>query len=230
MAKILLVEDDLDFAQDLCDWLRHDKHTVELAENGMQALRKIEEGGFELVILDWQLPDVSGLDVLRQYREGRRMIPVLMLTGKSELDDKTTGLDSGADHYLVKPVEPPVLSAMVRAILRRADTNGVELIQFGDLQANKKSHSIFCRSEQLNLTPNEFNCLFFLLKHANSSTFSAEAILSRVWKDEERGTIAAVRNCISQLRKKLQSSGSQVDIDTEQGFGYRLKLKSVQSR
>jgi two-component system phosphate regulon response regulator PhoB len=227
MANILLVEDDLDFADNLRDWLRHQKHVVDLAPNGSQALDKLKQDSFDLIILDWELPDLSGIEILKQYRDGRPTAPVIMLTGRGQLDDKTTGLDGGADNYLVKPVEPPVLNALIRAILRREEKkDNKRTIGFGDLEIDTIGHKVSCHSVEIKLAPAEFDCLLFLATHSSKGSYTAEALLARVWQQDDKGTLASVRQCLSQIRKKLQSCNSQVEIVVEAGTGYSLKLAS----
>src|SRR5580704_6094107 len=119
MARILLVEDDTDLAQRVVKWLTMERHSVEHVSNGRDALEFLEQRSYDIIVLDWQLPEVQGIDILKRYRATGGSSPILMLTGKADMADKESGLDAGADDYLTKPFHPRELSARLRALGRR---------------------------------------------------------------------------------------------------------------
>src|SRR5215813_6435551 len=120
MAKILLIEDDIEFSGIIKAWLSNEHHAVEVVHDGTEGRHRIQVFEYDLLILDWQLPGMAGIDICKEFRSQGGMTPVLMLTGKSAISDKETGLDAGADDYLTKPFHMKELSARVRALLRRA--------------------------------------------------------------------------------------------------------------
>lgn len=219
-ATILLLEDDLDLGKELEDWFTFEGHTVHRASNTLEASHQLQCNSYDILIVDWILPGVSGLEFVRQFRSSNTGTPVIMLTCKSELDDKTQALDTGVDHYVVKPVEPKELSSRIQALIRKLVLIARPPFEFGDLTIDEDSHVIRCGGEELKLTPREFDCLTFLLKHREESPFPVEMMLKRVWLRQQRRTPAAVHNCISQLRRKLSLSGSKVGIGYQLGSGY----------
>src|SRR5579862_8845637 len=133
MAKILLVEDDLDLISRITKWLSLERHSVEAASNGQEALDLLRDVKYDLIILDWHLPGLSGIEVCKYYRSAGGKAPVLMLTGKTDIADKEAGLDAGADDYLTKPFNPRELSARLRALARRPAETLDDKLTAGDL-------------------------------------------------------------------------------------------------
>jgi two-component system OmpR family response regulator len=174
------------------------------------------------VILDWQLPGMSGVDVLKQFRNQGGSTPVLMLTGKGNIEEKEQGLDSGADDYLTKPFHFKELSARLRAMLRRpAVTTGNQLKLRGielDLAARKVSRE----GEEVHLLPKELALLEFLLRHPNE-VFSPEALLDRVWHSESDSSVDTVYTTMRTLRKKISTEKSGALIKTVHGLGYTIE-------
>lgn len=223
MAKILVLEDDHAFAKMLLDWLKSERHTTNWADNGQDGLALLNTSAFDLIILDWQLPGMSGIDLCKSFRNSRKNTPILMLTGMTSVNNKTEGLDSGADDYLTKPFQCAELGARIRALLRRTGRQNQRLTA-GNLLVDLDSHSAFVNETALKLLPSEFTLLAFLLKNQKEPPFSAEVILKVVWEDEDTASPDAVRTCISQLRKKLRAAGADADVQTVHGIGYRLKM------
>src|SRR5262249_13766012 len=133
MSRILLVEDDQDLAQRIIKWLTVERHSVEHVSNGREALEYLDGRQYDVIVLDWQLPEVQGLDVCKQYRSTGGATPILMLTGKGEVTDKESGLDAGADDYLTKPFHPRELSARLRALSRRPTAVVSDQLRAGDI-------------------------------------------------------------------------------------------------
>ncbi len=220
MAKILMVEDDERFADDICLWLRKESHVVEIARTGAEALDFMRAFQYDLVILDWQLPDTDGIAVCRLARLAGGKFPILMLTGKAAIENKELGLDSGADDYLVKPPDLRELSARIRALLRR-ESNNAPVIKIGDLVLMPASRKITRHGIDLELTPKEFSLLEFMTRH-RGVVFSADQLLDRVWSSETDASSHTVRVCINRIRQKISDQNSQPNIRTIYGIGYIL--------
>jgi DNA-binding response OmpR family regulator len=185
MAKILVVDDDKDLAGMLEDTLAVEHHTVELIHHGEEARDMLRVYKFDAVVLDWDLPGVSGLEVLRGLRGRGDTTPVLMLTGKSALDSKEQGLDSGADDYLTKPFEAREFTARVRALLRRASGLASNVLRARDVELDPATFSVTKNGAPVKLVQREFQLLEFFMRNPNR-VFSAEAILSYLLDQTEK--------------------------------------------
>lgn len=221
MARILLVEDDPSMAERIEKWLSFEKHSVQIVEFGGDALQLLKGSPFDVVILDWELPDVSGIDVCKQYRARGGSAPVLLLTGKSSVDDKESGLDSGADDYLTKPFHPKELSARVRALLRRPAQVAGDVLRVGDLILDTSTFSVTRGGEAVELLPLEFALLEYFMRHPQM-VLSLDNLLDRVWPPDSDSSIEAVRTYIKTLRKKLDRKGQPSYLENVHGVGYRL--------
>lgn len=222
MAKILLVEDDKHIAYLIQFQLAHDRHIVDVCTNGGEALAVLRTHDFDLVILDWMLPDLSGVDVCQQFRGGGGTTPILMLTARSSAQDKITGLDSGCDDYLVKPFNPEELNARVRALLRRPPQIAGRVLKVGEIELDTSTYKVSRNAAPVDLLPKEFAILELLMRHPNQY-FSSEAILDRVWQSDANASIDSVRTHIKTLRRKLGDSDSNETIQNTRGLGYRIK-------
>lgn len=222
MAKILLVEDDTVMLQMIEDYLAADRHQVETVNNGDDAWDRLKFYQFDLVILDWQLPGMSGIEILKQLRHKSDLTPVLMLTGKGEIDDKELGLNSGADDYLTKPFNGRELNARVKALLRRAGNAADNTLKAGDITLDRELYRATKGGEEIHLVPREFDLLEFLMRNPNR-VFSARALLNQVWSSESDATDEAVVTCIKRLRKKIDTDGTASMIKTIYGVGYKLE-------
>ena len=221
MAKILLAEDDADMASMVEDWLNHEQHTVEVVVNGADALDRMRFYSYDLIILDWELPKMSGIDALKEYRGQGGLTPVLMLTGRGQVIHKTEGLDSGADDYLTKPFDGQELSARIRALLRRATKQPSNVLSAGSLSLDTATRAVLKNGKPLNLLPKEFVLLEFFMRHAGE-VFSPEALLDRVWKSDSDSSLDAVRMCIKRLREKIDPPDGPSMITTVHRVGYRF--------
>jgi len=219
LAKILLVEDDKDLAANVQRWLEFDKHVVETAEDGKQATEMLKFYKYDLVILDWGLPQASGIDVLREYRKAGGASPVLFLTGKNSVEEKEIGFNTGADDYLTKPFDMRELSARCKAILRRPSSIVGDVLEAAGLSIDVSSHRVLRDGEPINVSQQEFALLEFLVRH-QGQVFAPEAILDRVWKSTSDSTPAVVRSHIKSLRKKLDVEGRRSYIKNVHGVGY----------
>lgn len=229
MAMVLLVEDADELAGLVMRELKTDGHEVRRAEDGERALTLYDRERPDVVILDWMLPKMDGIAVLRQIRQ-RGHTPVLMLTARGEEVDRVIGLEVGADDYLTKPFGIRELLARVRALLRREETlrqalladraSAKSLIAYGDLVLDPEAHEVRIGQEPIDLTPTEFDLLQLLMR-SPGRTFSRSYLLETVWAENLLGGDRAVDNTVLRLRKKL---GPLKDgIETVWSVGYRLK-------
>lgn len=221
MSKLLLVEDDADFLDRLEEYLKTERYTVDSATTGTDGLEKLRFYQYDLVVLDWNLPGISGVDLLKQFRDMGGVTPVLMLTGRDQIADKTIGLDSGADDYLTKPFSLLELSARIRALLRRPQNVQKNTLSAGALELDTISREVFVSGKKIELLPLEYGVLEFLLRHPNQ-VFSHSQLVERVWKSESNATAEAVRTLITALRKKISVNDKGSIIKTVHGLGYKL--------
>lgn len=220
MAKILLVEDDIGCADAVESWLSSEHYTVEPVHNGKEALFRISNYDFDLLILDWELPDSTGVEILKQLRAQGKTTPVLMLTGRSGIEDKEQCFVSGVDDYLTKPVNLRELTMRVGALLRRAAGQVSRTLQIGDLVLDAETFCVNKAGQEIRLQKKEFALLEFLMRNPNK-VFSADALLQRVWSTDSEATEDALRTCMMRLRKKLDKDSEL--IETLHGIGYKLK-------
>lgn len=222
MAKILIVEDDKQLSELVVDWLTGEKHTPEAVHDGLEGLERIKFYKYDVVILDWELPGMSGPQICTQFRHDGGTTPVLMLTGKKEIEDKATGLDAGADDYLTKPFHMLELSARIRALLRRASIDvSRTVLSAGHITLDPVSHKVTSKGSEIVLQPKEYALLEFLLRHPNQP-FSAEALMDRVWSSESDASPDTVRLQIMRLRHKIDADGKESMVRTIHRVGYML--------
>ncbi len=222
MAKILIVEDELDLAYPVRDWLSKDQHIVELSENGLDALDKLRVYKFDLIVLDWMIPGLNGMEVCQRFRQAGGTTPILMLTAKSQIEDKEMGLDAGADDYLTKPFHLKELSARVRALLRRNIQSSDSVLKSGELKLDTLARKVTLAGKEIHLVPREYSLLEFFMRHPNQ-VFSAEALLERIWASDTMACSDTIRTYIKLLRKKLGGDGSDTVIRTIHGVGYKFE-------
>jgi DNA-binding response OmpR family regulator len=219
MAKILLVEDDIELLETLKIWLGNEGFELESSTDGESALAILRMSAFDVIVLDWDLPGISGLDVLKSYRKGGGEAPIIFLTGKAEIDDKEAGLDSGADDYLTKPFKVKELSARLRALLRRRRAVAEGQLCFADLKIDP-GHKICWRAEEeIKLAPREFALLEFLMRRKNE-TFSAHELLMHVWPSDSEASDQTVRTCIKRIRQTIDQPDKASYIANTHGHGY----------
>lgn len=221
--RLLVVEDEPDLANAIARGLRRDGHAVDVALTASDADLKLRTAGYDLVCLDWSLPDGSGIALCRQLVNGE--LPtlegerprILMLTARDGVEDRVTGLDSGADDYLVKPFAFAELSARVRALLRREERDD-PVLEVGPLRLDPARFEASRAGSALELTAKEFALLHYFMSHAGH-VLSQEHLLEHVWDEMADPMTNVVRVTVSNLRKKL---GEPPLIDTVPGRGYRL--------
>lgn len=220
MAKILLVEDDEDLCVTICDRLKAEQHMVEVVHSGREGADRLRLYSYDFVILDWNLPGMTGPEVCRDHRNHGGSTPILMLTGRAEVQDKESGLDAGADDYLTKPFSTRELAARIRAILRRPQVVQDETLEEGNVVINTVKHTVTVAGKSVHLHPKEFAILELLLKH-KSQVFSTDVLLDRLWNSESDATVDSVRTTIKRLRQKIDTDGESL-IKTVHGVGYKI--------
>jgi OmpR-family two-component system manganese-sensing response regulator len=224
MAKIFLVEDDPEISDNVKDWLQAcENHIVETSANGHEGLEHLRFYNYDLIILDWDLPQMTGLDLCNEFRKRGGNTPILFLTGKRELINKEAGLDAGADDYLTKPFNVRELAARVRALLRRPPSvmKGSGL-QCRHVALDPNAAHVTSAGKEIKLNAKEYALLEFFLRHPGQ-LFTAEALLDRVWKTDSDSTTEAITTTIKRLRKKMDIEGKPSIITTVHGLGYRLE-------
>lgn len=219
MAKLLLVEDDPKMTTMVVDRLTFERYKVEHVGDGDMGMEMVLTGDFDLLILDWNLPGASGLDILRRYRGRGGRAPVLMLTGNQTINDKELGLEAGADDYLTKPFNMRELVARVKALMRRTGDYIGDKPEAKGIQIDRERHEVICNGQSLNLTVKEFDVLELLVRNPGK-VFSDEQLLQRVWGTDSEAGPAAVQSCIKRLRKKM---GQDDMILTIYGSGYKIE-------
>lgn len=221
MAKILIVEDDRFLAKMLLDFLTVEKHAVDTVYTGTDGLEYLRQYNYDLVILDWDLPETDGISVCKEYRNCGGKSPILFLTGKRSISEKEIGFDSGADDYLTKPFNIRELSARVKALLRRPAQLHTSSLAWADIVLEPGAGRVFKDGQEIKLVPKDFALLEFLMRHPDQ-LFSAEALLDRVWASNSEATAGAVTSSIKRIRKLLDTEGRESIITTVHGLGYRL--------
>ncbi len=226
-ASILVVEDEPSIQSLIEVNLRRAGHTVILASDAESARRTVQQALPDLVLLDWMLPGMSGIDFARQLRADARTrrLPIIMLTARAEERDKIEGLDVGADDYVTKPFSPRELMARIKAVLRRNSPQATDdAVELGGLRLDPATHRVSAGAAEINLGPTEFRLLHYLMTHAERVHGRAQ-LLDQVWGDhvfvEERTVDVHIRR----LRAALEPTGHDSLIQTVRGSGYRMSAQ-----
>ena len=221
--KILIIEDEKLLADSLCELLRKKGFSVEAVYDGEAGAQYAELGVYDLLILDVMMPKMDGYAVARKVRSLRLGTPILMLTAKSELEDRITGLNAGADYYLTKPFDTRELLVCVNALLRRQGPQ-VDELTLGNTSLDLASATLVCGANRVRLSAKEFDIMRFLLQ-SGGRNLSKEVILARVWGYDSDAVENHVEVYVGFLRKKLSSIGSNVHIETIRRLGYHPEVK-----
>jgi len=220
-GRVLIVEDDVDIADVLRRSLRNEGYEVKTSADGVEALDIAAGFMPDLVVLDLGLPGMDGVEVCRRLRSDGD-VPILMLTARAETEDRVTGLDSGADDYLVKPFERQELLARIRALLRRRPPRGSASLEVGDLTLNPDTREVRRGEREIELTNREFELLEFLMRNERL-VVSRERLLDEVWGYDPMAATNTIDVFISNLRRKLENGGEPRLLHTKRGAGYVLK-------
>ena len=220
--KLLYAEDEAAMSEAVADILRYHKYSVDCVCDGADALDYARSGHYDGIILDVMMPRMSGFEVLRQLRQEGLRTPVLLLTARSEVEDRIQGLDLGADDYLPKPFAMGELLARVRAMLRRREEFTPTVLRCGDLELNQQTAELRCGKKSLTLPKLEYRLMELLMLN-RGICLSTEDILVKVWGYDTEADIGVVWVYISYLRKRLAALGSRVEIKARRGVGYLLE-------
>ncbi len=220
--RILVVEDDVQLADVLTDALSA-HYTVDTAQDGEIASDWVSTLTYDLIVMDVTLPKLDGLSLCRRLRDRGLSLPILMLTARDTIGDKITGLDAGADDYMVKPFDLQELMARVRALIRRGSQASTLGLSWGGLTMDNRTYEVTYEDTALYLTPKEYALLELLVINGRR-VMSRAGIIDRIWTLQDPPTEEAVKSHIKAIRQKLKGAGASDDfIETVHGLGYRLK-------
>lgn len=220
--RVLLADDDDAMTATLSEWLKLQGFTVELAQDGAETMERLATGQYDAIVLDWEMPFMNGLEICEKFRAAGGMTPILILTGKSAVEQKEQGLDAGADDYLTKPFHFKEITARLRALLRRPTQIITDQIQIRDIVLNPKTKKVTKDEREISLQPMEYAVLEFLMKHPNEY-FSPDHLLRRLWDSDAEVSHDAIYSCIKRVRKKLEVNEARPLITSQYGVGYRLE-------
>jgi len=219
--RILLVEDDHKAARLLSKGLREERFVVDVADSGAAGDEMAGTNDYDVIVLDWLLPDKEGIEVCRDLRARGLATPILMLTARDALEDRVAGLNAGADDYLVKPFGFAELLARIQALLRRSNLTRPVVLTVADLCLDPASHRVARDGVTISLTPREYAILEVLMRHAGQLVTRA-TLAERVWETERDDFTNLVDVHISHLRRKIDTAGTMALIHTVRGRGYLL--------
>lgn len=220
--KVLIVEDEIRLADTLSQIMTENKYLVDTVNDGQDGLDYAMSNIYDIIVLDVMLPKMNGFDVVRSLRKAKISTPVILLTAKDEVNDKITGLDSGADDYLTKPFVPDELLARIRALTRRQGEVVMNELSFSDLTLNISMYMLQKDGKSIHLGLKEFEVMRLLITNP-SIVVSKDDMISKIWGMESDAEDNNVEVYISFLRKKLQYLGSKVTISTQRKIGYFLE-------
>ncbi len=220
--RLLLAEDEKELSKALCAILKHNNFSVDAVYDGQDAFDYGLDENYDGIILDIMMPKMNGIEVLRKLRENGVSTPIIMLTAKSEVEDKIHGLDAGADDYLTKPFNMGELLARVRALTRRKSEFSPNVISFGNVTLNRETFELSCGKEAVRLGNKEFQMMEMLISNSGR-LISTEQFMERIWGYETEAEINVVWVYISYLRKKLLNLNADVEIKAVRGVGYTLE-------
>ena len=221
-ARILLVEDEEKLAKFVELELSYEGYDVSVAHDGLTGLMTARDLNPDLIVLDWMMPGLSGVEVCRRLRQTGFQVPIILLTAKDDVSDRVEGLDAGADDYVVKPFSIEELLARVRAHLRRSEPQEADLLVFADLSLNRKTREVFRSQRPIELTAKEYDLLEFLMTNPKQ-VLTRDRILEEVWGYDFMGDSNIIEVYIRYLRIKTESEGEKRLIQTVRGVGYVLK-------
>ncbi|EXX87832.1 transcriptional regulator [Paenibacillus darwinianus] len=223
MEHILIVDDEKPMRELIKFYLIGNGYRISEAEDGREALAMLRTGEFDLLLVDWMMPDMDGRELCRQVRTSNQ-VPIIMLTARNQLKDKIQGFESGADDYLTKPFEEAELIVRIKALIRRARSSPAarrQIVQYKGLSMNVESHEVTYESNPVHLTAHEFALLRFMLFHPGQA-LTRDQIIEHVWGIDFDGDDRTVDSHIRNLRGKLRECGAGDLIKTLWGVGYKL--------
>jgi len=224
--RLLLAEDEKSLSRALVKILEHSNYSVDAVYDGEEALDYLDAGNYDGVILDIMMPKIDGLTVLQTIRRKGSRIPVLLLTAKSEIDDRVKGLDLGANDYLTKPFAPPELLARIRAMLRiQSEQQTDSCLHVGNITLDTTSYELSSPSGSFRLANKEYQMMDLLMRHPRQ-VVSTEQFMDRIWGYDSEAEINVVWVYISYLRKKLTALNADVSIKATRNVGYSLEVRA----
>ena len=225
MANILVVEDEKSMQEIIVEYMQHGGHICFTADDGMDALMVLKNHPMDLMILDIMMPHLDGFSVCKMARE-ISSLPIIMLTAKSNEDDKLKGYDLGADDYMTKPFSPKVLLAKANALLRRSSVLPVDTVNAvcgGNISILPSAHKVFLEGQEITLTYKEYELLYFLMSNPGQ-IFSREQLLNRIWGYDFEGTTRTVDTHIKTLRQKLGGEGRHIVTLIRSGYKFEVTV------
>ena len=224
--NILIIEDEYSLADAVAETLKSENFNVCIKTNGEDGEDEALTENYDLILLDVMLPRKNGFDILRYLRQEKIKTPVIMLTAKSEIEDKLNGLEHGADDYITKPFSMRELMARVKAVLKRTNNiEDTEMLEFGDLILDVKNAKLKCKENEIQISGKELELIEQLLLNKNQ-VLSKESIVERIWGYESDAEYNNVEVYITFIRRKLKLLESEVNIKAVRGIGYRLEIKN----
>ncbi len=223
MAKLLLIEDDLELGSQLSSWLVTEGHVLEHVGSGEDGLQLLEHFAYDVILLDWTLPQLSGLDVCKRYRQVGGNAFIVFLTGKADIVSKEQALNIGADDYLTKPFDFRELQARINSLLRRPVGFLKDELRIGDLSLDVKEREVTVNGHTIHLMPKESALLEYLMRHPNR-TFGSKDLLRSVWPSDRETTPETIRSWMRKLRTSLDLLGHGALIKTMGRSGYMIEL------
>ncbi|HEY9666156.1 MAG TPA: response regulator transcription factor [Coleofasciculaceae cyanobacterium] len=224
-SHILVVEDEAKLAQFIELELKYEGYQVSVARDGLEGLAAAREAQPDLIVLDWMLPGISGLEICRRLRSTGDKVPIILLTAKDEVSDRVAGLDAGADDYVVKPFSIEELFARIRAHLRRNQDEDPDMLQFSNLSLNRSTREVYRGDRLIELTAKEFDLLEYLLSHPRQ-VLTRDQILEKVWGYDFMGDSNIIEVYVRYLRLKLEANNESRLVQTVRSVGYVLREQS----
>lgn len=223
--RLLLCEDEKELSNALIAMLKHSNYSVDAVYDGEEALAYLETENYDGVILDIMMPKLDGISVLKQVRAQGNMVPIILLTANSALEDKVSGLDFGANDYLTKPFEIKELLARIRAMTRSQQDSGTSVLSLGNISLNRANFQLNSPTASVKLANKEFQMMEMLLSQGNF-LISTEKFMEKIWGYDSESELNVVWVYISYLRKKLQTLNADVQIKATRNIGYSLEVIS----
>ena len=224
--RLLLAEDERDLADALEAMLKHNNYSVDVVNNGQDALDYLMLDDYDGAILDVMMPQMDGVTVVKKLRENKKSTPVLLLTAKSEIEDKVYGLDSGADDYMTKPFVTRELLARVRSMTRRQATFTSNVLELGNVSLSKHTFELSTEKDKVRLSNKEYQMMEMLMRNPGN-VIQTEQFLEKIWGYDSDSEINVVWVNISYLRKKLKALDANVQIKATRNVGYTLEMLNV---
>ena len=225
IMKVLIIEDEYSLADAIAETLKNEKFSVKIETNGEDGENEALTENYDLILLDVMLPKKNGFDILRTLGQAKIKTPVIMLTAKSEIEDKLNGLEHGADDYITKPFAMRELMARIKAVLKRTNNiENTECLEYGDLVLDLKNAKLKCNDSEIKISGKELELLEQLLINKNQIS-SRESLAERIWGYDNDSEYNNVEVYITFVRRKLKLIGSAVNIKAVRGVGYKLEVK-----